>query len=83
MPWRSGSIIAMTPALREASERAPACGWYPSSATASITRCAVSGEIERFPLKTYETVLAATPAREATSAMVTPRPPPITRPRRI
>ena len=37
----------------------------------SRTRDVVSAEIDRLPVRTYETVLGATPACRATSAIVT------------
>lgn len=43
---------------------------------ACSTRCDVSAEMDRFPLRTYDTVLRDTPACRATSAMVTAIPAP-------
>ena len=63
--------MAMTPLRPLRIERAPACGRNCSSSIACSTRRRVSGEIGRAPLSTYDTVLRDTPARRATSAMVT------------
>ena len=70
-PCTMGSAMAITPLRPLRIERAPACGRYCSSSIACSTRCRVSGEIERAPLSTYDTVLRDTPASLATSTMVT------------
>src|SRR5690606_29524943 len=56
-----------------ASARAPAFAVYPSSTTASFTRCRTSAEIVRLPDRAYDAVLRDTPAARATSPIVTTR----------
>jgi len=69
-PERNGITSPMLPVRLERSARAPAWGRYPSASMLAVTRSRVSGEIVRFPVSTYDTVLGATPACRATSVIV-------------
>lgn len=65
----------MTSAMRlarlPAGARTPACGQYLSALLLASTRPWVAEEIDRFPLSTYDTVLAETPACRTTSEILT------------
>ena len=69
----SGMIRATVWERRVLRLRASPSGRYPSSATASSTRAEVPLATGRFRDSTCETVVLLTPARSATSAMVTLR----------